>query len=88
MKRNYVYLFALILGAWVTKIFLHAPAPVRSWSTFYDAIAAGHGMPAWLVVGSFTATFVGVIGTTLYIGRTSSGEFTEFGMRNRALWKI
>jgi uncharacterized membrane protein len=87
LKRNYVYLFLLILGAWLTKIFLHAPAPVNSWSTFFNAIASGHGMPAWLVVGVFVATSFGVIGISLYISRVSPGEFTEFGLRNRALWK-
>lgn len=87
LKRNYVYLFLLILGAWLTKIFLHAPAPVNSWGTFFNAIASGHGMPAWLVVGVFVATSFGVIGISLYISRVSPGEFTEFGLRNRALWK-
>jgi uncharacterized membrane protein len=87
LKRNYVYLFLLILGAWLTKIFLHAPKPVNSWSSFFDAIASGHGMPAWFVVGVFVFTSFGVIGTSLYISRVSPGEFTEFGMRNRALWK-
>ncbi len=88
LKRNYVYLFILILAAWVTKIFLHAPVAVTSWSTFFDAIAAGHGMPAWVVVGVFVSTFLGVIGTTAYISRVSPGEFTDFGVRKRALWKM
>lgn len=88
LKRNYVYLFILILGAWLTKIFLHAPVPVTSWSTFFNAIAAGHAMPAWLVVGVFVSTFFGVIGTTAYISRVSPGEFTDFGVRKRALWKL
>ncbi len=86
LKRNYVYLFILILGAWLTKIFLHAPNPVHSWSDLFDAIAGGHGMPAWLVVGVFILTFMGVIGTTVYIGKISPGEFTDFGVRNRARW--
>ncbi len=88
LKRNYVYLFVLILSAWLTKIYLHAPTPVDSWETFYEAVAAGHGMPAWLVVGVFALTCVGVVGTTLYISRVSPGEFTEFGSRNRSLWKV
>ena len=88
LKRNYIYLFILILGAWLTKIFLHASIEVRSWNAFFDAIAAGHGMPAWLVVGVFTVTFVGVIGTTIYISRVSPGEFTDFGVRKRAPWML
>jgi uncharacterized membrane protein len=88
LKRNYIYLFILILGAWMTKIFLHAPHEVNSWRTFFDAIAAGHGMPAWLVVGVFLVTFLGVMGTTAYISRVSPEEFTDFGVRKRALWKL
>lgn len=88
LKRNYIYLFILILGAWLTKIFLHAPIEVRSWDTFFDAVATGHGMPAWLVVGVFAVTVLGVIGTTIYISRVSPGEFTDFGVRKRGQWKL
>jgi uncharacterized membrane protein len=88
LKRNYVYLFVLILGAWLTKIFLHAPVPITSWSTFFDAIATGHGMPAALVLAVFAATFVTIFGMILYVSRQESGEISEFGPRHRALWKI
>jgi uncharacterized membrane protein len=88
LKRNYVYLFALILGAWLTKIFLHAPVPVTSWSTFFDAVATGHGMPAALVLAVFAATFVSIFGMILYVSRQESGEISEFGPRHRDLWKI
>jgi uncharacterized membrane protein len=88
LKRNYVYLFALILGAWLTKIFLHAPVPITSWSTFLDAIATGHGMPAALVLAVFAATFLSIFGMILYVSRQESGEISEFGPRHRDLWKI
>ncbi len=88
LKRNYVYLFILILGAWMTKIFMHAPVTVCSWETFFNAVAAGHGMPPWLVISVFIATFVGVVSMSLYISHASPGEFNEFGTRNRAQWKI
>ena len=29
LKRNYVFIFILIMVAWITKIFLHASAPMR-----------------------------------------------------------
>lgn len=88
LKRNYIYLFLLILGAWMMKIFLHAPAPVNSWRSFYEAVAAGHGMAAWLVVGVFAVTFTGVMGLMVYISRASPSEVSEFGMRNRDMWRI
>ncbi|MEI6714014.1 MAG: DUF2270 domain-containing protein [Verrucomicrobiota bacterium] len=88
LKRNYVYLFILILSAWLAKVFLHAPTEIHSWSEFYDAIGARHGAPAWLIVGLVTFTYVFVIGATVYIGRKSPGEFSEFGPEHRALWKL
>lgn len=88
LKRNYVYLFVLILGAWLTKIFLHAPVPISSWSTFFDAVAAGHGMPPGLVITVFAATCVSIFGAILYVSRQASGEFSEFGPRHRDLWKL
>ena len=88
LKRNYVYLFALILGAWLTKIFLHAPSPIVSWGTFFDAVAAGHGIPAAVVIAVFGSTSIGIIVVILYVSRQASGEFSEFGPRHRDLWKI
>lgn len=88
LKRNYVYLFALILGAWLAKIFLHAPAPIVSCATFFDAVAAGHGIPAAAVLVVFGITSVSIIAAILYASRQASGEFSEFGPRHRDLWKI
>jgi uncharacterized membrane protein len=88
LKRNYVYLFILILGAWLTKIFLHATMAITSWSTFFDAVASGHGMPAALVIAIFVSTCVGILGAILYVSRQASGEFSEFGPRHRDLWKL
>jgi uncharacterized membrane protein len=88
LKRNYVYLFGLILGAWLAKIFLHAPAPISSWSTFFDAVAAGQGIPAALVIAVFSLSCLSVFGAILYVSRQASGEFTEFGPRHRDLWKL
>lgn len=88
LKRNYVYLFLLILGAWLAKIFLHAPSPIVSWGTFFEAVAAGHGIPATMVIAVFGITSVGIISAILYVSRQASGEFSEFGPRHRDLWKI
>jgi uncharacterized membrane protein len=45
LKANYVYLFAILLAAWLVKIRLH-PAPARSWRQFLDQAAIG-GLPGW-----------------------------------------
>ncbi len=39
MKRNYIFIFILILVAWFTKIFLHASAPITDVVSFYHALA-------------------------------------------------
>src|SRR5947207_5249535 len=48
LKRNYMFIFILILVAWITKIFLHAPMAMDSLVGFYHALRVGH-IPSWLV---------------------------------------
>src|SRR2546428_5649085 len=55
LKRNYVFIFILILVAWVTKIFLHAPMSMDSVPAFYRALRVGH-IPSRLVAFVFLGT--------------------------------
>src|SRR5438046_418678 len=86
LKRNYVFIFILILMAWLTKIFLHASAPINDFVSFYHALRIGH-IPSWLVALIFTGTFISVIAITIYVSKRSSGEISEFGT-HRSLWRI
>jgi uncharacterized membrane protein len=86
LKRNYIFIFILILMAWVTKIFLHAPAAMDSFWSFYRAMRVGH-IPAFVVASVFVATFVSVIAITVYVSKNTSGEISEFGT-HRSLWRI
>jgi len=86
LKRNYVFIFILIMVAWITKIFLHASEPITSCRALYHALRVGH-IPSWLVAGTFIVTFACVIGITIYVSKKSSGEITEFGA-HRSLWRI
>ena len=86
LKRNYVFIFILILIAWLTKIFLHATEPINDFVSFYHALRLGH-IPSWLVALVFAGTFVSVIGITIYVSKRSSGEISEFGT-HRSLWRI
>jgi uncharacterized membrane protein len=86
LKRNYVFIFVLIMVAWVTKIFLHAPMAMDSPRSFYHALRVGH-IPAWLVASVFLITLIGVVGITIYVGKKTSGEISEF-RAHRSLWKI
>jgi uncharacterized membrane protein len=86
LKRNYVFIFLLILIAWVMKIFLHATEPIESLGAFYRALRVGHIAP-WFVAIIFVGTFIIVVGMSIYVGRKTSGEITEFGS-HRSLWRI
>ncbi len=86
LKRNYIFIFILILVAWITKIFLHAPLAMDSPLSFYHALRVGH-IPSWLVALVFVGTFVSVISITIYVSKKSSGEISEFGT-HRSLWRI
>ena len=86
LKRNYVFIFILILIAWITKIFLHGPATMNGVSDFYHALRVGH-IPSWLVAAIFAGTFVIVIGITIYVGKKTTGEVSEF-RTHRSLWRI
>ena len=86
LKRNYVFIFILIMVAWVTKIFLHASEPIDTFGSFYRALSVGH-IHSWLVAFIFGATFALVIGITIYVGKKTTGEISEFGT-HRSLWRI
>jgi len=86
LKRNYVFIFILILVAWLTKIFLHATAPITDVVSFYHALRIGH-IPSWVVAMVFVGTFISVISITIYVSKHSSGEISEFGT-HRSLWRI
>jgi uncharacterized membrane protein len=86
LKRNYVFIFILIMVAWVMKIFLHASEPIDTVPAFYRALRVGH-IPSWLVAIIFGGTLITVIGISVYVGRKTSGEISEFGS-HRSLWRI
>ena len=87
LKRNYIFIFVLIMIAWVLKIFLHAAEPIES----FGALSIGRCESAisrrgWCAI-IFVGTLVTVIGITIYVGRKTSGEISEFGS-HRSLWRI
>jgi len=86
LKRNYVFIFVLIIIAWVMKLFLHASEPIESFGAFYRAMRVGH-IPPWFVLFIFLGTLIAVIGIAIYVGRRTSGEISEFG-NHRSLWRI
>lgn len=87
LKRNYAFLFAVIMVAWIGKIFLHANPPITDLRSFYYAFAAEQ-LPAWLNLSIFLGTICAVTGLILYVARKTSDEVSEFGGERKTLWRI
>ena len=87
LKRNYAFIFLIVMVAWITKIFLHADPHITSFGTFYDALGVKPSIASWFVAVIFAATFFSIVGIVIYITRRSTGEISEFGT-HRTGWKI
>lgn len=87
LRRNYVFIYLIILMAWLAKVFLHAPQPIDSARRFYEALAVGQ-IPSWLVAIVMLGTFVVTTGTVLFVARRFTGEIHEFGSTARSRWRI
>jgi len=86
LQRNYVFIFAIIFVAWLTKIFIHADPPVTDFSSFQKALAVGN-LPWWVSAFILFGTIIGVVGLNIYVSRKTSGEISEFGT-HRSLWRL
>jgi uncharacterized membrane protein len=87
LKRNYVFIIAIIIVAWMTKIFMHASPPITSWSAFYNALAVGE-LPAWLVGAVLLFTIVATTALTWYVSANSAGEVTDLRGSHKEQWRI
>lgn len=87
VKRNYAFIFGIVMVAWTLKIFIHTPEPIRGFGDFYRSLAV-HQMPAWLAFGVFVGTIVAILALMVFVLRSSSEEVNEFGRTNISLWKI
>lgn len=86
LKRNYIFIYMVVLVAWITKIFMHSKAPIDSPLAFYNALAV-KGLPSWAVAALFAVTYGCILSITVYVARHTSGEISEFGSRRDA-WKL
>ena len=86
LKRNYGFIFAIILVAWTLKVFIHSPHPIHSPADFYKALAV-HELPSWLAALVFFGTVALVVGLVAFVARRSSEEVSEFGSGQSSLWR-
>ena len=87
LKRNYVFIIAIILVAWMTKLFMHAKPAIHSWSAFYNALAVGE-LPGWLVGGVLLVTIIATTALTWYVSVNSAGEVTDLRGSHKEQWRI
>ena len=87
LKRNYVFIFAIIIVAWMTKVFMHANPPITTWSSFYDALAVGE-LPGWLVGAVLAVTVFSSALLCWYAASRSDGEITDLRGSHREQWMI
>lgn len=87
LKRNYVFVFAIIIVAWLTKVFMHASPPIRCWPSFYDALAVGE-LPGWLVGLGLATTVLSSLMLCWYAVANSDREISDLRGRQRELWRI
>ncbi len=87
LKRNYVFIFAIIMVAWTMKVLIHAQEPIHSIGQFYRALAVQE-MPAWMAAIIYFGTIIAITGLTFFVTRTSSEEVGEFGVGQGSLWRI
>jgi len=85
-KRNYLFIFVMIMVAWTLKVFMHAKPPVTSIGTFIDALAVGQ-LPGWVSALVFFGTIIAFAVIIFYVTRCSESEISEFGS-NSSLWRI
>jgi uncharacterized membrane protein len=71
LRRNYIMIFAIILGAWVVKLMMH-PEFATEWSQVWDRMAVGM-FPSWVVFGAGVVFFVTMIAIMWYARHLHSG---------------
>jgi uncharacterized membrane protein len=86
LKRNYVFIYGIIMIAWLLKVFMHAYPGITSVESFYSAFAVAQ-LPAWLNLGVFVVTICSITGLIVFVASRSAGEVSEFGS-NSSLWRI
>jgi uncharacterized membrane protein len=66
VRRNYIYIFGIVLGGWIVKV-LSQPHFVGSWNELWRRIA-GEWAPAWVILGG-GALFYASLGAVMWYAR-------------------
>ncbi|MFV2089727.1 MAG: DUF2270 domain-containing protein [Pseudomonadales bacterium] len=87
-RRNYLWIFLIILMAWCTKIWIHAPDS-HTFQGFIGAMGSHHPLPEALFWTLFGLTYlaVGILTVASLVMRKASGEFATKAM-HRKKWTL
>jgi uncharacterized membrane protein len=66
LRRNYAWIFLIVLGGWLVKIMIH-PRVAESWEEFWSRMAVGH-IPPILIVLTWVV-FAVMIGSAMWYAR-------------------
>jgi len=72
LRRNYIYIFVIVLGAWLVKLVLH-PAPASSWEDLASRIAVPW-LPSWLMVLGGVLFYASLVAVMWYARHVHYGE--------------
>ncbi len=81
LRRNYVWIFLILLGGWVVKLSVH-PQLAESWADVWQRMAVGHIPPS--VVLALTLGFYAALGFAVWFGRHVTGGEPEDEIRGLA----
>ncbi len=89
LRRNYLLIFAILLGGWMVKLSVH-PEFVTSWSQFWGRMAVGP-FPSWVVATVGLMFYLGLI-LLMWWARHLHGGIPEDEIagleRNLEHWKL
>ena len=72
LRRNYLLIFLIILGAWVVKLMIH-PSNAASWGEVWKRMAVGPMFPPWLVLGGGVLFYAGLLTVMWYARHMHAG---------------
>jgi uncharacterized membrane protein len=89
LRRNYMFIFLIVLGGWFVKLTMH-PEFFHSWSELWKRMAVGV-FPSWVVLGGCLLFYAGLL-SLMWYARHSSGGVPEDEIagieRNLEHWKF
>ena len=87
LKRNYIYLFVIIMVAWTLKLFMDEPAATPSFRAFYQAFAV-QSLPSWFGCGLYVCTIIMMAAGLFYVLRFSWAEVSELHDEDLHRWRL